>query len=588
MTDVFLTEYFPRLNKDLICSIWEYIPDLYLKEVFAYHPDRHISDAAIAASWGKVCLDFIPTRTQSTRPNSVNGISACVKFLETFKDRRFRKLNVVLPYQSALIELVKDLINSIEIAESFVEFIQPRAHNGKDVPLLSLLAIRSLTGLSFKNVDFANTLTLSSHPQIRECKFDNCRFGDSLSIEWPESLMTLDMQDDHGDSSTLNLPLLLKTLKLSGRCDDPLVILAQYALEYGPNTELESIDLKLHTPREPGDPMRIPLESLPQSLTDLGVSFEQFPFAGAAFPKHIKRLTLSSNLLFWFPDTLILWPPMLEYLDMWRSSSESASDFSSLVKSLPQSLKTLRVGGYDDHTTDDDGHCIKLPMQLEKFETMLIDLKQIALPQSLREIGVELCYNNSLGEYDDKTNTDVPKWAQLVNLEKVRVKMPEVHPLEMWRPPANLRELYLDELRILPVLPPQLDSLHALGMQFSRPLSLKDLQLPPNLKVWECNLPKCKFEVPKLVCDHQSLEKVILRCRGYGRPPRFPSGFRGNLVLKILDLLGWLHDRTFTSCNLFQIEIPKFYDSVEEAFGRVLTMRPRNWQTKHYFYQSVY
>lgn len=130
-----------------------------------------------------------------------------------------------------------------------------------------------------------------------------------------------------------------------------------------------------------------------------------------------------------------------------------------------------------------------------------------------------------------------------------------------------------------PIFPPELDSLHTLKTKLNSRFLLRKVNLPRNLKVWECELAVSRFKVPKLVCNHPSLEIwKIDEC--YFAKMRFPQDVKGNLRLRILDLPEVSCDHTDQPTG--SDKISQFYDNVERYFGRVLVTRPKDPSCRHF------
>lgn len=253
-------------------------------------------------------------------------------------------------------------------------------------------------------------------------------------------------------------------------------------------------------------------------------------------------------------------------------------DVTGSLRSLPDSLLHLDVSAPKCRR----GHRLVLPAHLEVLSFSSVRLNQLVFPPSIREIDISVSYGTSLQEYDDQTSIDGPEWTKLVNLKILRVHMPRLGSIAHWHPPPNLRELNLPGKHVLPVFPPELNSSHTLKTTLPDSLLPADFQLPRNLKVWDCDTRELRgFRVPKLVCDHPSLQILALRRIGDFRSNPFPKGFTGNLILELLDLLSIFLPRVYSN-RVDPEESAQFYADVERAFGRVVSTRPLNVYARHF------
>lgn len=579
MTDVFLSQYFPRLPRQIILEILQFLGTSNLDDVFLHHPDENVSDTAFITYFSTSCLLLI-------RRGSPADIVKCFNFLKTHRNKFMRKLHLLLESDVPAIDQLKDLINGLQIMDTRVQFLAQFSDltTPQDRRLQSLLAISSLTELSILGLLLAGELPLSSCPQLRHCSIINCEVKDWLLVTWPQDLKYLCITETEVDYSALRLPPLVETLKLMECPDELFRMLARYKHANGPNAVLKTLIL---TPFSSDTTM--PLESLPESLVELVLQNSSFRISGISFPPMLKRLDLATAFCDWILPrfTPISLPPTLEHFTIRENLNSSTFLVPNFLWSLPSSLKTLCVRDCAEPLVAFGDPPIELPENLEvlEFSTCpLILLNQMLLPVSLQELTLEDCDIDEIEDYDDTTLEDGPKWSQLVNLKKLTIRLDMASYLAYWRPPPNLRELNLRDTCILLKFPPELDSLHTLETAIDHEFLLGELQLPRNLKVWNCFIEAQSFEVPILVCTHQNLQ--IWRLNGCCHI-QFPPNIRGNLVLQIVDLLCMticIRDREGVVDLPHQTaeEADDFYKEFERVSGRVFTVRPKGLKRIHY------
>lgn len=576
MIDDILVTYFPRLEKDVIVSILEYLPSEYLINVFLDHPSEHVKEAAFAASLGKgIAFDFVDDEDWYPRPRIAQSVPKCLSFLDRYKGKRFRKLKLSATTHSQGIDQMIASINTTSVTETHADLVEGPDSFGTNTNFRSLQEIRSLTMIKFVWINFADNFTLSSHPQIRFCSFVDCHISDWLLASWPANLDDLDIHGGFVNYSTLNLPPLLKRLLISASNPEVLEVLERYSQANGPDAALKHLVLGLSSST------MMKLDFLPSSLLLVRIMM------GSSTPSMTRPKETDISLIYtplgaklYYQPSPIAWPPMLKYLDVdWHGTP---LEIPGTMRSLPKSLETLKFTG-----NEIGGHDLVFPRQLELLTCKDIILKHAVFPRSLKQLHLSLLENEELENYDEERWNDGPKWAQLVNLKKLQVVAYKVLSFLNWHPPPNLRELDL-LMHGLPALPLELDSLHTLRIHFTECYLHKYLLLPRNLKVFKAHSTVfSSFRVPILACRHRSLETIKIVGMHLETPLQFALDLEGTLVLKLLDLLSMVLSPHVDTAEMSSEAILQLYDDVERAFDRTLTVRPRELQGKHFLITPV-
>lgn len=596
MTNDFLTEYFPRLGNDLITEVLRYVPPPFLKSVLMHHPDESISLAAFTVLFGaETFLTFFPGK-KSTLPdsallrgglvplNAVEGFDDSFKFLQTNKGRRISKLKLYVPCDLQLLSRIVDLVNSMDIAGTHVEYVLPSSSMSIPLDFENLLAIRSLEGIKFNGLQYMNESQLAMPFRTLTSSIDPRGVNNWLMLPWPKGLVKLELYELFVDYSTLKLPPSIKELRMRHITE---VTIPRWELHAASHGEAQNVQLG------PSSVQLIRPSLFPESLVVLSIGPLYLTLAQVKFPRSIKSLSLCVAIQSNWP--VISWPPLLEYLRLDTVPTSRPVVLPNFLGRLPDSLTGLEVCGYGINFMEQgSGPRIEFPGHLESLVIDSVLLKKILLPLSLRKLVVGVSNTKALMEYDDETLEYGPKWNQLVNLKHLTIRgwyfFPRlawdprhlgesVNLFAGWCPPPNLYELNIYDVELFPTLPRGLDSLHTLKMRHYTSAGFMNMQLPCNLKKLKFSIFGIVFHLPILVCNHPRLETLVLSGLLNEHSLILPRRPRGSLVLKVLDLLAMpQHEGKAIGLE----ETLKFYDNIESAFGRVLTARPAKLHTRHF------
>lgn len=560
-----------RFQNDALYQIMLCLPPIYLHTALVHHPDPRIADAAFAASYGKCTELLVDDEPDSEYNPGVRGLPACIDFLTTHRARRIAVLKLRVGVEASLIDPIKDLINAMDIGETHYHAFSIKQYVPTDRDVLSLLSIHSLTDVFIECENFKGAVPFASLPRLRKCRLDYCHVTDWSLVSWPSHLKDLRLITTKVDFASFQIPPRLEALYLSDFDKNLQAFLAQY---------VKSTDTLKTLLLDSTADMLIPTSVMPKTLVELELRFPSFRFGKLPLPPLLKRLYLmgAETDLSMPSDQSISWPPTLEYLAFRQDALSPTFHLPTLLRSLPPSLKTLSIDGFEGNLINPKAPRIELPPNLELLIFYQFKLHHVVFPRSIKEMEINCSDNRALQDYDSP-DPNGPNWAQLVNLKTLSVCAQTISSLATWRPPPNLHTLDLKWAEILPQFPPELDSLHTLKTILNKRFFLKKIQLPANLQVWECLVDVRSFVVPRLMCNHPSLHTLRFEGEWGVGSIKFPQDFAGKLKLHILDLLGMESAPEYGPKNPANPD--HFYDEIERTFGRKVASRPRTMNGVH-------
>ncbi|KYR01700.1 hypothetical protein DLAC_01705 [Tieghemostelium lacteum] len=131
------------------------------------------------------------------------------------------------------------------------------------------------------------------------------------------------------------------------------------------------------------------IDTLPQSITDLSLLRYSFPLTKNSLPMSLKYLNLGQH--YNYPLLMGLLPPTIKEL---RFSEDSF--FNTEIHQLPESLELLKLGSMFNQSLDTVSY-------LRFLRVLYIGIRFChplpPLPQSLRELYIECCYEETLLRY---------------------------------------------------------------------------------------------------------------------------------------------------------------------------------------------
>lgn len=621
MIDQFLITYLPLLSEELILKVLGFIPETYVHELFVRHPSRFVSDIAFAASFGK------KTRLNPTVPdtapfmsmmNGIWGIDDCMRFCRLFRRRPIRQIKLCFYKDYSPMSQIVDAINGMDVYQVKVYLMSEKYEKCRlrIKHLKSLCALRPLTKISFFQVRLSNKTSFfsssafKSHPRIRLLKFDDCGIHDWLAVSWPPNAAKLLCQAEKSGTE-LALPPKVEKLKLLD-FPDSFEAIAKLTRMSNASSVLRGLTVQYL------EPCTLQLLSLPSSLEVLDFLLDIDNIAGSSWPPMLKRLsfrdsnlnsavlegielipwpstleslTFSKNQIEMFTGALNTLPDTLQELDLGEPDlqlyEENDLNSSYVNFRLPVYLKTLKILDLNSSLAKEGDQRVVLPRHLEYLKIsncMIEQLNFVSIPSSIKEIELINCGMRNLENYDeeedDYTGLGSPKWSKLVNLEKLNVLNNFIWSLENWNPPANLRELDLTGNLILPVFPPELNSLSTLKTTLTATFLLREVRLPQRLRTWQSDVQVAEFLVPELICNHPTLYRWSLNKLFDLRKIKFPRQIQGNLALQMFDMLNgapeYMGEPLYKRLRhvLTAQFLTQFYDDLERVFGRTLLRRP--------------